>query len=131
MCLSIKVNRPDVVLSEGQHEGYDFVTVHNDIGYRCGYIRVPKGHPWFGRENDTIKTTAFVEEECRSLCEQAKNEAEDVKTKQPQKLISDLQTAWDAYHQDDAFTMVSVMWFTAFVAVSLIFFHYLRELLPQ
>lgn len=126
MCLSIKVNHPEVVLSEGEHEGFQFVTVHNTMGYRCGYIRVPKGHPWHGKDYDDIsadvhggltfaepdlpcdkpgeddaywigfdcahygdaqdpnlpaehrvnhggiiKTTAYVEAECRKLCEQA------------------------------------------------------------
>ncbi len=50
MCLSIKVNRPESVLAEGVHEGLEWVVTHNNIGYRCGYVRVPKGHPWHGKE---------------------------------------------------------------------------------
>lgn len=54
MCLSIKVKLPDHVLSEGEHAGFQFVTVHNGIGYRCGYVRVPKGHPWHGKDCDDV-----------------------------------------------------------------------------
>jgi len=55
MCLSIKVDRPECVLSEGEHAGYEFVTVHNGNGFRCGYVRVPKGHPWHGKGYDDIE----------------------------------------------------------------------------
>lgn len=130
MCLSIKVNSPDTVLAEGEHAGLEWVVVHNRMGYRCGYVRVPKGHPWHGKglhaidadvhggltfaepdvpcdkpgdddaywvgfdcahlgdaqdpallakggyrmpklSIESIKTQAYVEAECRSLCEQA------------------------------------------------------------
>lgn len=54
MCLSIKVRHPENVLSEGEHAGFQFATVHNGIGYRCGYVRVPKGHPWHGRDYDDL-----------------------------------------------------------------------------
>jgi hypothetical protein len=50
MCLSIKVDHPDCVLAEGEHAGFEFVVTHNRMGYRCGYVRVPKGHPWHGKE---------------------------------------------------------------------------------
>lgn len=55
MCLSLKISRPGDVLAEGQHEGYEWVVIHNQIGYRCGYVRVPKGHPWHGKPYDEIK----------------------------------------------------------------------------
>lgn len=58
MCLSIKVNHPENVLSEGEHLGHQFVTVHNSLGYRCGYVRVPKGHPWHGKDYDSIAADA-------------------------------------------------------------------------
>jgi hypothetical protein len=134
MCLSIAVNRPDAVLAEGSHAGYQWAVVHNGMGHRCGYVRVPKGHPWHGkgyddinvevhggltfaepdkpcdkegaddaywvgfdcahggdapdpqlpaeyrmrtRGDDTVKTQAYVEAECRSLCEQAVVAAND------------------------------------------------------
>lgn len=54
MCLSIKINRPECVLAEGVHEGMEWVVVHNNSGYRCGYVRVPKGHPWHGKDWDEV-----------------------------------------------------------------------------
>lgn len=137
MCLIIAVNRPDTVLAKGEHEGFEWVVTHNDMGFRCGYVRVPLGHPWHGKGYDdvecdvhggltfahadhacgkegrdengywvgfdtahcddaqdpvlmaklpeakryymrmtgTIRTQEYVENECRSLCEQAKKAA--------------------------------------------------------
>jgi hypothetical protein len=130
MCLTFKVNSSKRVLSEGFHEGFEWTTVHNGIGYRCGYVRIPLGHPWHGKSYEdevidsinvhggitfaeahvpygepgedngwwlgfdcahlgdaqdlslpcerilsycpgTIKDQAYVEAECKSLCEQA------------------------------------------------------------
>lgn len=34
-------------LSQGTHEGFDWVVLHNGAGFRCGYICVTKDHPWF------------------------------------------------------------------------------------
>ena len=51
MCLSIKINHPDDVLAEGEHQGYQWVVVNNGSGYRCGYVRVPPGHPWHGKDD--------------------------------------------------------------------------------
>jgi hypothetical protein len=48
MCLSIKVNRPEDVLAEGEHLGFEWAVVHNTHGYRCGYVKVRPGHPWHG-----------------------------------------------------------------------------------
>ena len=50
MCLSIKMRHPDYVLAEGVYCGHEWVVVHNGNGYRCGYIKVPPGHPWHGRD---------------------------------------------------------------------------------
>ena len=50
MCLSIEINRPDCILSKGEHVSYEWITTHNGMGYRCGYVRIPKGHPWHGIE---------------------------------------------------------------------------------
>lgn len=29
-------------------------TADNNSGYRCGYVRVPKGHPWHGKDWDEV-----------------------------------------------------------------------------
>jgi len=54
MCLSIEVNFPDRVLSHGEHAGFQWVVVHNTLGYRCGYVRIPVGHPWHGQDYNDI-----------------------------------------------------------------------------
>lgn len=52
MCLSVKIERPSAVLAEGEHLGFEWAVVHNDMGHRCGYIKVPPGHPWYGKGYD-------------------------------------------------------------------------------
>jgi hypothetical protein len=42
------------ILSQGEHMGFPFMVVHNSLGHRCGYICIPKGHPWFGKDYDNI-----------------------------------------------------------------------------
>lgn len=54
MCLSIAVENPNHVLSKGKHLGYEWATVCNNYGYRCGYVRVPLGHPWHGKGYDDV-----------------------------------------------------------------------------
>ncbi len=49
MCLSIAIHRPNDVLAKGEHEGFEWQVIHNGAGYRCGYVRVPLGHPWHGK----------------------------------------------------------------------------------
>lgn len=132
MCLIIKVKNPELVLAEGAHEGFEWIVTNNGIGFRCGYVRVPSGHPWHGKDDSqidaivhggltfshadhecgrggaedgwwigfdcahygdgpdpdlpgsdkmsgwyggAIRTQGYVELECRSLCEQAKEAA--------------------------------------------------------
>ena len=48
MCLSIAIHRPHHVLNQGVHAGLEWMVVQNGMGYRCGYVRVPVGHPWHG-----------------------------------------------------------------------------------
>ena len=54
MCLSIAIDRPDDVLAEGEHLGFQWVVVNNGMGYRCGYVRVPLGHPWHGTDYNDL-----------------------------------------------------------------------------
>lgn len=49
MCLSIAIDRPDDVLAKGEHLGYQWMIIHNRMGYRCGYVRLPSGHVWHGK----------------------------------------------------------------------------------
>jgi hypothetical protein len=54
MCLSIAIDRPENVLAKGEHLGFQWVIVHNDMGYRCGYVRVPLGHSWHGKDYNDL-----------------------------------------------------------------------------
>ena len=48
MCLSLAIHRPDNVLAQGRHMGYQWMIIHNGKCQRCGYVRVPPGHQWHG-----------------------------------------------------------------------------------
>jgi hypothetical protein len=61
MCLSIAINRPNNVLAKGEHLGFQWIVVHNDLGYRCGYVRVPLGHPWHGKGDWNWEEDASVD----------------------------------------------------------------------
>jgi len=54
MCLSIKVHSPEEVLLEFTESGFECAITHNGTGYRCGYIKVEPGHPWFGQHYDAV-----------------------------------------------------------------------------
>jgi hypothetical protein len=56
MCLSVAVARPNDVLAKGEHLGFEWMVVHNGGGYRCGYVKVEPGHPWFGKGYDDART---------------------------------------------------------------------------
>jgi hypothetical protein len=49
MCLSVAIANPQNVLATGEHLGFQWQVVHNWFGVRCGYVRVPLGHPWHGQ----------------------------------------------------------------------------------
>lgn len=54
MCLSIAIMRPSHVLGQGTHMGHEWMVIHNDMGYRCGYVKVTRGHPWYGKAYDDV-----------------------------------------------------------------------------
>lgn len=54
MCNPVTTRHPDHLLSKGVHKGYEWEVVHNNMGYRCGYVRVPAGHPWHGKGYDDV-----------------------------------------------------------------------------
>ena len=55
MTLKLLTTKPDHLLAEGEHVGYKWVVVHNGMGFRCGYVRVPSSHPWHGKSYDDIE----------------------------------------------------------------------------
>jgi hypothetical protein len=56
MCNPVTTAHPDVLLAKGIYEGYEWEVTANGIGYRCGYVRVPPGHPWHGKDYDDVRT---------------------------------------------------------------------------
>jgi hypothetical protein len=32
----------------GSQCGFEYVIIVMDLGYRCGYVKIPKNHPWYG-----------------------------------------------------------------------------------
>jgi hypothetical protein len=41
-------------LRRGTHLGYAWEVWHNGLGYRCGYVRLPAGHPWVGLQSKDV-----------------------------------------------------------------------------
>lgn len=58
MCLSVALTHPENVLGTGHHLGFEWCVTHNNLGYRCGYVRVPAGHPWHGKSDEEIDCDA-------------------------------------------------------------------------
>lgn len=48
---------PEVVLNRGEHCGHEWIVVHNQMGFRCGYVKVEPGHPWHGKEYDDVEAS--------------------------------------------------------------------------
>ena len=48
------MNKRYVVESVFGHEGYVCVVVFGDLGFRCGYVGVPKEHPLYNVDYNTI-----------------------------------------------------------------------------
>ncbi len=42
-------SQPPWILDAGMHAGFEWGVANVD-GYRCGYVRIPAGHPWHGKE---------------------------------------------------------------------------------
>ena len=56
MCNPVTTNHPDVLLAKGVQDGFEWEVTSNRIGYRCGYVRIPPGHPWHGKDYDDVRT---------------------------------------------------------------------------
>ncbi len=54
MCNPITTEHPESLLEKGVHAGFEWEVTSNRIGYRCGYVRIPPGHPWHGKDYDDI-----------------------------------------------------------------------------
>lgn len=42
------------ILETGNHMGYEWMIRHNGLGFRCGYVQIPSGHPWFKKHYHNI-----------------------------------------------------------------------------
>lgn len=54
MCNPVTTEFPDRLLAKGIHLGYEWEVTSNRLGYRCGYVRIPAGHPWHGLDYDDV-----------------------------------------------------------------------------
>jgi len=54
MCNPITTLHPELLLDKGVHLGFEWEVTANRIGYRCGYVRIPAGHPWHGKDYDYV-----------------------------------------------------------------------------
>ena len=53
-----------IIESDFEYKGYRCVTTFTDMGFRCGYVGIPEGHPLYGKEiSSQIKVTM------KELCE--------------------------------------------------------------
>src|ERR1041385_9499024 len=55
MCNPVTTHDPLCLESKGEHRGFQWeVVVNPNTGFRCGYVRVPKGHPWHGKGYEQV-----------------------------------------------------------------------------
>jgi hypothetical protein len=54
MCNPISTARPESLLAKGIHLGFEWEVTANHSGFRCGYVRIPPAHPWYGVDYDDI-----------------------------------------------------------------------------
>lgn len=46
---------PELLIASGTEAGYRWEVSSNKMGFRCGYVRVPAGHPWHGKDYDAVE----------------------------------------------------------------------------
>jgi hypothetical protein len=54
MCNPVSTAHPELLLAKGEDGDYEYEVTSNGIGYRCGYVRIPAGHPWHGHGHNDI-----------------------------------------------------------------------------
>ena len=55
MCNPVTTEHPAALLAKGEQDGFEWEVTSNGIGYRCGYVRIPLGHPWHGKGYDDVE----------------------------------------------------------------------------
>lgn len=48
------LNEPDKIQYVDEVTGYPCLVKRNPVGALCGYVGVPEGHPWFGKNYDDV-----------------------------------------------------------------------------
>lgn len=56
---TVGANNPTIVEGGGFYNGYEYLTVFNDLGFRCGYVAISKNHPLYTAEDDRISELAM------------------------------------------------------------------------
>lgn len=60
MCNPVTTDKPADLLSKGEHVGFEWEVAAGRAGYRCGYVRVPAGHPWHGLDGEATGAVVDV-----------------------------------------------------------------------
>jgi hypothetical protein len=53
MCIALE-HAVTNTLASGTHQGLEWTIIHNRMGFRCGYVRIPAAHPWFEKPYEDI-----------------------------------------------------------------------------
>jgi hypothetical protein len=48
------MNKEHHIERSGTHLGFDWAVIANGMGHRCGYVLIPAGHPWHGKNYNDI-----------------------------------------------------------------------------
>ncbi len=59
MCNPISTLYPDHLLLQGVYEGYEYEVTRNHSYFRCGYVRIPAGHPWHGKDYGQLDVDVY------------------------------------------------------------------------
>ena len=52
--ITLEAQRPSYVLKKGSLLGFEYVIAHNGLGYRCGYVSIPRSHDWHGKSYNDL-----------------------------------------------------------------------------
>lgn len=55
MCNPVTTSHPELLLDKGIEAGFEWEVTSNQLGFRCGYVRIPPGHPWHGKDYDSVE----------------------------------------------------------------------------
>jgi hypothetical protein len=57
MCNPVTTYNPGALLSKGMYRCYEWEVVCNPLGFRCGYVRIPRGHLWHGKDYSEVNAS--------------------------------------------------------------------------